>query len=42
MGIIPSQEKSTELSVNTWTLTQQKQLNGRNHYLPLNINTECQ
>jgi hypothetical protein len=46
MGIIKSQEKSRQVITekhriaHTQTLTQQKQLNDRNHYIPLNINTE--
>jgi hypothetical protein len=28
--------------VHNQTLKQQKQLNGRNHHIPININTECQ
>jgi hypothetical protein len=35
-------ETSIELAAHTQILKQQqKQLNGRNHYMPLNINTEC-
>jgi hypothetical protein len=32
---------STDLVAHLQTLTKQKQLNGRTHYIPLNINTEC-
>jgi hypothetical protein len=35
-------ESSTELAVNIQILKQQKQLNGRKHHVPLNINTEWQ
>jgi hypothetical protein len=48
MWIIESQETANKQSESTielvthmQTLTQQIQLNGRNHYIPLNINTEC-
>jgi hypothetical protein len=34
-------ENSIELVAHTQTFTQQKQLNGRNHHIALNINTEC-
>jgi hypothetical protein len=34
-------ESSTELAAHTQILKQQKQLNGRNHHIPININTEC-
>jgi hypothetical protein len=34
-------ESSTDSAAHTQTLTQQKQLNGKNHHIPLNINTEC-
>jgi hypothetical protein len=45
MGIFKSQQKSRQQSskdllAHTQTLTEQKQLNGKNHYIPLNINTE--
>jgi hypothetical protein len=35
-------ERSTDLVAHNQTLKQQKQLNGRNHYIPINFNTECQ
>jgi hypothetical protein len=34
-------ESSTELVAHTQILKQQKQLNGRNYHIPLNVNTEC-
>jgi hypothetical protein len=34
-------ERNIELVAHTQTLAQQKQLNGRNHHMPLNISTEC-
>jgi hypothetical protein len=34
-------ESSIELAAHTQILKQQKQLNGRNHHILLNINTEC-
>jgi hypothetical protein len=33
---------STELAAYNQSHKQQKQLNGRNHHIPININTECQ
>jgi hypothetical protein len=33
-------ETSIDLIVHHKILTQQKQLNGRNHHIPININTE--
>jgi hypothetical protein len=47
MGSIKSQEKkrqsksSIDLTVHNQILKLQKQLNGRNHHIPVNINTEC-
>jgi hypothetical protein len=35
-------ESSTDSAVHNQALKQQKQLNGRNHDIPMNINTECQ
>jgi hypothetical protein len=39
-------DKESENSINSTAhnqiLTHQKQLNGRNHYIPINIHTECQ
>jgi hypothetical protein len=35
-------ESSIDSVVHNQTLKQQKQLNGRNHHIPININTECQ
>jgi hypothetical protein len=34
-------ERSMDLTANNQILKQQKQLNGRNHHIPININTEC-
>jgi hypothetical protein len=34
-------EGSIELTAHTQILNKQKQLNGRNHHIALNINTEC-
>jgi hypothetical protein len=34
-------ESNIESAPQTQILQQQKQLNGRNHHMPLNINTEC-
>jgi hypothetical protein len=34
-------ESSIELDAHTQILKQQKQLNGRNHHIPPNINSEC-
>jgi hypothetical protein len=34
-------ESSIELASHTHILEQQKQLNGRNHHIPLNTNAEC-
>jgi hypothetical protein len=33
-------ERSIDLTAHTQILKQQKQPNGRNHYIPININTE--
>jgi hypothetical protein len=33
---------SIDLDAHTQILKQQKQLNGRNHHILININTECQ
>jgi hypothetical protein len=39
-------DKESEINIdsaaNNQTLKQRKQLNGRNHHIPININTECQ
>jgi hypothetical protein len=39
-------DKETDSSIDSvacnQTLRQQKQLNGRNHHIPININTDCQ
>jgi hypothetical protein len=35
-------ESSIDLTVHSQILKQQKQLNGRNHHKPININTECE
>jgi hypothetical protein len=35
-------ESSTDLAAYNQTLKQEKQLNDRNHHIPININTECQ
>jgi hypothetical protein len=35
-------ESSIDSAAHNQTLKQQKQLNGRNHHIPININTECQ
>jgi hypothetical protein len=35
-------ESSIDLAAHNQILKQQKQLNGRNHHIPININTECQ
>jgi hypothetical protein len=35
-------EGSIDLTAHNQTLKQQTQLNGRNHYIHTNINTECQ
>jgi hypothetical protein len=44
-GSIKPQERYSETSIEsaayTEILKQQKQINGRNHQIPLNINTEC-
>jgi hypothetical protein len=48
MGNIKLQEKKksnqscTDLAAHNQTLKQQKQLNSRNHHIPININTDCQ
>jgi hypothetical protein len=38
-------DKESESNINSaehnQTLKQQKQLNGRNHHIPINVNTEC-
>jgi hypothetical protein len=34
-------ESSIDSTTHNQTLKQQKQLNGRNHHIPININTEC-
>jgi hypothetical protein len=34
-------QSSIESAVHTQILKQQKQLNGRNHQIHLNVNTEC-
>jgi hypothetical protein len=35
-------ESSNDSAACNQTLNQQKQLNGRNHQIPININNECQ
>jgi hypothetical protein len=35
-------ESISDSSAHNQTLKQQKQLNGRNHDIPININNECQ
>jgi hypothetical protein len=35
-------ESSTDSAAHNQILKQQKQLNGKNHHIPSNINTECQ
>jgi hypothetical protein len=35
-------ERSIDSAAHNQTLKQQKQLNGRSHRIPININTECQ
>jgi hypothetical protein len=35
-------ESSIDSAAHNQALKQQKQLNGRNHHIPININTECQ
>jgi hypothetical protein len=35
-------ESNIDSAAHTQILKQQKQLNGRNHHIPININTECQ
>jgi hypothetical protein len=35
-------ESSIDLAVHSQIHKQQNQLDGRNHYIPININTECQ
>jgi hypothetical protein len=35
-------ENSIDSAAHNQTFQQQKQLNGRNHHIPVNINTECQ
>jgi hypothetical protein len=34
-------ESSTDLAAHTQILKQQRQVNGRNHHILININTEC-
>jgi hypothetical protein len=34
-------ESSIDSAAHNQTLKQQKQLNGRNHHIPINTNTEC-
>jgi hypothetical protein len=34
-------ESNIDSAAHNQTLKQQKQLNDRNHYIPININTEC-
>jgi hypothetical protein len=34
-------ESNIDLAGHNQTLKQQKQLNDRNHHIPININTEC-
>jgi hypothetical protein len=34
-------ESNTDLTAHNQTLKQQRQLNGRNHHIPINTNTEC-
>jgi hypothetical protein len=34
-------ERNTDSAAHNLTLKQQKQLNDRNHQIPININTEC-
>jgi hypothetical protein len=34
-------ESTIDLTAHRQILKQQKQLNGRNHHIPININTEC-
>jgi hypothetical protein len=34
-------ESNTDSAAHNQTLTQQKQLNDRNHHIPININIEC-
>jgi hypothetical protein len=34
-------ESNTDSAAHNQTLKQQKQLNDRNHHIPININTEC-
>jgi hypothetical protein len=35
-------ESNIDSAAHSQALKQQKQLNGRNHHIPVNINTECQ
>jgi hypothetical protein len=35
-------ESSIDSAAHNQALKKQKQLNGRNHHIPININTECQ
>jgi hypothetical protein len=35
-------ESSIDSAAHNQTFKQQKQLNDRNHHIPININTECQ
>jgi hypothetical protein len=47
-GIKPQEKKrqvsecSIDSAAHTQILKQQKQLNGKNHHIPVNMNTECQ
>jgi hypothetical protein len=35
-------QSSIDLAAHNQTLKQQKQQNGKNHHIPVNVNTECQ
>jgi hypothetical protein len=35
-------ESSTDSAAHPQALQQQKNVNGRNHHIPINVNTECQ
>jgi hypothetical protein len=35
-------ESSIDSTAHNQTLKQQKQINGRNHHIPININTKCE
>jgi hypothetical protein len=39
---VKESESSIDSAAHNQTLKQQKQINGRNHHIPININTECQ